>query len=357
MNQNIGPSPVPILGITMGDPAGIGPEVIVKALAEPIIYEWCRPVVLGDLGVLQQTIQTLQLDMPIQPLSPGSDPSGQANCLEVIPLSELAPDAQTPGRPTIAGGGAAGRYIEVAANMAMAGRIKGIVTAPISKDNLNKAGYKFQGHTQMLAKLAQGAEVVMMLAGPKLRIVLVTIHEALKDVPTLLTTDQIVDTARITRDALRRYFGLAEPRLAAAALNPHAGEGGMFGAEEQDIIMPAVAEAREEGIDLRGPYPADTLFHRAVQGEFDAVVCMYHDQGLIPLKLLHFHDGVNVTLGLPFIRTSVDHGTAFDIAGKGLADHTSMRCAIQMASEMARLEAANRAPDRPRDPTETHEAP
>ncbi len=328
----------PVLGLTMGDPAGVGPEVIVRALAEQEVYDICRPLVLGDAGAIRQALHTLRLDLAVQTLASGEAPEGNAGVIEVLPLSELQPEDLIPGRPTAEGGAASGRYIETAARMAMNGRLQGMVTAPISKENLNRGGYRYQGHTQMLAHLADGAEVVMMLAGPKLRVVLATIHIPLKDVPETLTSDQIVDTARITNRCLKKYFGLAEPRLAAAALNPHGGEGGMFGREDEEIIMPAVSEARSLGMDIKGPYPADTVFYRAVQGEFDVVVCMYHDQGLIPLKLLHFRDGVNVTLGLPFIRTSVDHGTAFDIAGQGLADHTSMVCAVRMAAEMAAME-------------------
>lgn len=326
----------PVLGVTMGDPAGVGPEVIVRALAEKRVWDWCRPLVLGDIKVIEQAHRLLGLDLSIRTLDPGAEPTGRPGILQVLPLSELGPKDMTPGRPTIAGGRAAARYIEIGAAMALDRRIQGLVTAPISKESLNKAGYKFQGHTQMLAHLAGGPQVVMMLAGPRLRVALVTIHVALKDVPSLLSIDGIVTTAEITHEALRRYFGLARPCLAAAALNPHAGESGLFGREEEEIIAPAVAKAREKGLDLAGPFPADTLFHQAANGRFDAVVCMYHDQGLIPLKLLHFKDGVNITLGLPFIRTSVDHGTAYDLAGTGKADQTSMLAALKTAAEMAR---------------------
>jgi len=325
----------PILGVTMGDPAGVGPEVIAKALADKRVSGWSRPLVLGDAGAMAQAVRICGLDLEVRDLPPGGDPEGRAGLMEVLPLSDLDLDELTPGRPNLAGGRAAAKYIEAGAAMALKSRIQALVTGPISKEALNRAGYNFPGHTEMLAALAGGARVVMMLAGERLRVVLVTIHAAYAEVPRLLTGDKIIATAAITQEALEKYFGLTRPRLAAAALNPHAGEGGLFGREEEETIAPAVAEAQARGLNLSGPYPADTLFFRAAAGEFDAVVCMYHDQGLIPFKLLHFRDGVNVTLGLPFIRTSVDHGTAFDLAGTGRADPGSMLAALKMAADMA----------------------
>ncbi|MBU2552286.1 MAG: 4-hydroxythreonine-4-phosphate dehydrogenase PdxA [Proteobacteria bacterium] len=325
----------PILGVSLGDPAGVGPEVVVKALAEPEVHQYCRPVIIGDLNAVTRAIKRAGLDLGVRLLSSGEEPEAGPGFVQIMPVSDLGPDDIRPGRPTPAGGKAAARYIETGARMALAGRIHGLVTAPISKEALNRAGYAFPGHTEMLAHLAKGAEVVMMLAGERLRVVLVTIHEPLRAVPDILTPDRIVTTARITHQAFQKYFGLPEPRLAAAALNPHAGEKGLFGREEAEVIGPAVAEAQRRGIRLSGPFPADTLFYRAMQGEFDGVVAMYHDQGLIPFKLLHFKDGVNVTLGLPFIRTSVDHGTAYDLAGCNVADHSSLKAAIKMAADMA----------------------
>lgn len=325
----------PLIGITLGDPAGVGPEVTVKALSEEYVREWCRPVVLGDMGVVQDAVHRSGLDLPVEPVDRALESASAPGVIPVLPESNLSEEDRVPGTPTPAGAHAAARYIETGAGMALDGRIQALVTAPISKEQLQLAGRPFPGHTDLLAHVAGGVKVVMMLAGPTLRVVLVTIHVAYRDVPGLLTVEKIVETARITNDSLKRFFGIPHPRLAAAGLNPHAGEGGLFGNEESTTILPAVEQARQEGIDLTGPYPPDTLFFRAANGEFDAVVCMYHDQGLIPLKLLHFKDGVNITLGLPFIRVSVDHGTAFDIAGKGLADHTSMLAAIKTASEMA----------------------
>lgn len=325
----------PVLGITMGDVAGVGPEVLVRSLAEDDITEICRPLVLGDPGAARAAIDRLGLDLKIELLEHGCKPEGKAHALEILPLSGLNENELVPGDPTPGGGLAAARYIETGAEMALSGFSHGVVTAPISKEALNQAGYRFPGHTELLAHKAGGCEVVMMLAGSKLRVVLVTIHEALKDVPGLVTAEKIIKTAEITNRSMERFFGF-KPKMAVCALNPHAGEHGLFGDEDDIITAPAVEEARVKGMDIHGPFPADTLFYRAVSGEFDIVVCMYHDQGLIPLKLIHFKDGVNVTLGLPFIRTSVDHGTAYNLAGTGRADHSSMTAAIRMASEMAR---------------------
>jgi 4-hydroxythreonine-4-phosphate dehydrogenase len=218
-----------------------------------------------------------------------------------------------------------------------------MVTCPISKVLMHQAGYRYDGHTQLIAHLMKTDDYVMMLAGKALRVALVTIHCALKDVPGILNEDLVYGTIKITARALREDFGLKKPRLAVAALNPHAGEAGMFGSEEKEIISPALVRAGKEGFKVTGPLPADTLFYKAAGGQFDAVVAMYHDQGLIPLKLLHFSDAVNVTLGLPIIRTSVDHGTAYDIAGTGEADPSSLKAAIRMAAEMA----GNRAKVKP----------
>jgi len=226
-------------------------------------------------------------------------------------------------------------YIEEAVCMAMAGDVDAIVTAPISKEAINRAGYKFHGHTEFLAHLTKTKDYAMMLAGSSLKVILLTIHESIKNVPGLLTTEKVFKTIKITDNTFKRYFGLKKPRIAVAALNPHAGEGGLFGGEEKRIILPAIKKARQMGINASDPLPPDTLFYRAVKNkEFDCVICMYHDQGLIPLKLLHFENGVNVTLGLPIIRTSVDHGTAYDIAWKGIANPASMKAAIKMAVEM-----------------------
>jgi 4-hydroxythreonine-4-phosphate dehydrogenase len=338
--------PLPYIGITMGDPAGIGPEIIVMALTDPKLCESCRPVVLGDGTVLSDTISRLvekELmagEITINPVSTPAEANGKPGVIDLIPLSDLGSHAIEPGRPVVAGGKAMVNYILRAVDMAVQGEIQAMVTAPISKVLMHEAGYKYDGHTQLIAQKTNAKDYVMMLAGAKLRVVLVTIHCPLKAVPDLLDQEKVYKTIMITAKALKEDFGLSRPRLAVAALNPHAGEEGLFGTEEQEIITPAISQARQQGIDVEGPFPADTLFHQAAAGRFEAVVAMYHDQGLIPLKLLHFSDAVNVTLGLPIIRTSVDHGTAYDIAGTGRADPSSLKAAIIMATEMVGNRAA-----------------
>jgi len=226
------------------------------------------------------------------------------------------------------------KYIEEAVTRVFDGTIDAITTAPISKKALSEAGYSYPGHTELLAELTGSKEYVMMLAGERLKVALVTIHCSLRDVFHLLTAEKIVTTIRITHDALVKFFGEAHPKIAVAALNPHAGEEGLFGNEEKEIIKPAIMQAQQLGFTIEGPLPPDTLFYHAAQGKYSAVISMYHDQGLIPLKLLHFEDAVNITLGLPLIRTSVDHGTAYNIAGTGKANPLSLVNALKLAAGM-----------------------
>lgn len=334
------------LGITLGDPAGIGPEVIVKALAAPRLRA-VRAVVLGDVATLRETERRLRARVEVVPTSErdlvaGALPPqarGGRRTIPVVPIVELPAGARRPGKPSVAGGRAAYRCIEAAARLARAGTLAGIVTAPINKGWVTRAGFPISGHTELLKDLTGAPAVRMMLAGSRLRVILVTMHLALGKVPGALRIDEIARTITIGAEHLRRYHRVARPRIAVAGLNPHAGEDGLFGSEEKRIIAPAIARARRAGVDASGPYPADSLFHQAVHGKaFDAVIAMYHDQGLIPLKLLHFHDGVNVTLGLPIVRTSPDHGTAYAIAGEGVADAGSMTAAIALAHAMSRAE-------------------
>jgi 4-hydroxythreonine-4-phosphate dehydrogenase len=250
-------------------------------------------------------------------------------------ISQLSERAARPGGATAAGGRAAYAAILEAVRLIDTGLAEALVTAPISKANLAAAGLLSTGHTELLAELAGGVPVRMMMAGPKLRVVLVTTHLRLSTVPRAITTPLVLETIRIADRALRHQFKLAKPRLAVAGLNPHAGDQGLFGDEEARHIAPAIRAARRAGIDARGPLGADSAFPHALAGQFDAVVCMYHDQGLAPFKLLHFADGVNVTLGLPFVRTSPDHGTAHDIAGRGIADWRSMAAALRLAATLA----------------------
>ncbi len=332
---------LPHIGITMGDPAGVGPEIIVMALTNATLFESCRPVVLGDRAVLSDTISWLrqkgliQREMTVNAVSAPAKGIHRPGFIDLMPVSDLASERITPGKPVVAGGRAMVEYILQAVKMAAENEIQGMVTAPISKVLMHRAGYKYDGHTQLIAHKTGARNYVMMLAGSRLRVVLVTIHCALRDVPERLNQDGVYNTIAVTAKALKEDLGIENPRLAVAALNPHGGEEGLFGTEERDVIGPAVSRAQEEGFSVEGPFPADTLFHQAAAGRFEAVVCMYHDQGLIPLKLLHFSDAVNVTLGLPIIRTSVDHGTAYDIAGAGRADPSSLNAAVLMAAKMA----------------------
>jgi len=330
-------APKPIIAVTMGDPSGIGPEIILKALADPVIKRFARPLVLGDWGVLQRARRRnspkLICWQPGQQLLPLlNHPAAHVICS----LSALTPRESRPAHPSKAGGHGAFSYIRVAAKLALSKVVDAIATAPISKSILIDAGYHYPGHTELLAELGRTPECRMMLMGAKLRVVPVTGHIPFTRVARNLTRENIQTTLELTQRGLREFFGIARPRIAVAALNPHGGEEGIFGSEEIEVIAPAVRQARRRGIGATGPFPADSLFHHAARGDYDAVVCMYHDQGLIPLKLHHFFGGVALTLGPPFIRTSVDHGTAYDIAGTGKANATSMKEAILLAARLAR---------------------
>lgn len=322
--------------LTMGDPTGIGPELIIKTLLDGDIDTLSRPVrVIGDIEVLKKAGRIFAVDARVT-AAEGSicrlDVNGRS--LEVENASCLQPDVLMYGQPDDACGRAMATYIDLAASHCLNGNAHAMVTCPINKAAINAAGFHFPGHTEFLAERCGVDKVVMMLAGSRLKVCLVTTHLPLAAVPQQLTTAEILATLRITHRALQNHFALARPRLAVLALNPHGGEQGLFGDEEQRLIEPAIAAAQAQGIDVGGPHSADTFFYFAAQGRCDAVICMYHDQGLIPLKLLHFDDAVNVTLGLPIIRTSVDHGTAYDLAGSGRASTASLCAALQMAAGM-----------------------
>ncbi|TRO81978.1 4-hydroxythreonine-4-phosphate dehydrogenase PdxA [Trichloromonas acetexigens] len=324
------------LVITQGDPTGIGPEIIVKALLEGAFDALSRPLwVAGDPAVLRRAATVFGVPCEVVPVGERLRLVFAGRALDVVPLSELAADKLIYGRSDIPCGRAMLRYIEWACDACLSGEVAAMVTAPISKAAIHAAGCDFPGHTELLAERCGVGKVVMMLAGERLKVCLVTTHLALAEVPRVLSEGEILETIRITDAAFRRFFGRQEPRIAVLALNPHAGEQRLFGDEEPRLIAPAIARAQAEGIAASGPHSADTLFHFAVRGGYDAVVCMYHDQGLIPLKLLHFDDGVNVTLGLPIVRTSVDHGTAYDLAGTGKASAESLVAAVKMAEQMA----------------------
>ncbi len=309
-------SPKPRLALTLGDPAGIGPEVVLRALAAAD-----RPraelTVYGSRAVLHERARRFSLPMP--------EESGAA--LADVPLS----GSITPGVCSASGGHAAAQAVLAAVRDALAGRVDALVTGPLNKESLHAAGYPWPGHTEMLAEVAGTPDVAMMFVGGALRVVLVTIHRALASVPAAVTRPELERVVRLLHRELPR-FGAKRRAIGVCGLNPHAGEGGLFGREEIEVIAPAVAALAREGLDVRGPFPADTLFVRAMRGEFDAVVAHYHDQGLIPVKLAAFGHAVNVTLGLPFVRTSVDHGTGFDIVEQGIADGSSLVEAMRVAA-------------------------
>ncbi len=333
----------PLIGITMGDPAGIGPEIIVKTLTDSQIYDRSRPIVLGDYAVLSEALERAASQQRIRVVEGLSGAGENPREIDLVVVSHLQKGSIAPGHPTAEGGKAMVRAVFQAVEMAQKREIQAMVTCPISKVLMQQVGYAYEGHTQLIADKTGTEDYVMMLAGERLRVVLVTIHCGLKEVPGLLNREKVFRTIRVTARALAQDFGKDSPAIGVAALNPHAGEEGLFGSEEQDIILPAVEKARKEGIDVDGPLPADTLFWKAAQGRYEAVVAMYHDQGLIPLKLLHFADAVNVTLGLPLVRTSVDHGTAYDIAGTGRADPSSLKAAVRMAVHMVKNRLRNTA--------------
>ena len=319
----------------MGDPAGIGPEVVLKALDDAEVRAQGKMVVVGDRGVFARAAEAMgrTLDWPDVP------PDCTRGALPVVGLMHL-PDTAIEqvaiGEPTVEGGRASVAAILRSVELASRGTADAIVTAPISKQAMNAAGYPFAGHTELLAHYTHAKRSVMMMAETRIRTTLVTTHMALKDVPARLTVGLIVETIQITHSSLKRFFGIDWPRIGVCGLNPHSGEGGLFGSEETEVIAPAIDAARSDGIDCSGPVPADVAFVQALNGRYDVVVAMYHDQGNIPVKLLGFETGVNITLGLPIIRVSPDHGTAYDIAGKGVANPSSLKSAIRTAAEMAR---------------------
>ncbi|MBC2714331.1 MAG: 4-hydroxythreonine-4-phosphate dehydrogenase PdxA [Desulfobacteraceae bacterium] len=319
----------------MGDPVGIGPELICLALNHSEVYDVARPLVIGDVQVLETAKLITKIPGLIATINSPGAASYKPGCIDVVNSSHINPETLVWGQPTEITGKAMEHYIITAINMALNDDIAAIVTCPINKTALKLAGSQYHGHTELLADQTGTAEYAMMMAGDRLRVVLVTIHMSLKQVPQSLTIENIMSTIETTDYSLKERFGFERPKIAVAGLNPHSGEAGMFGDEEARIIEPAVNFSKKNGIDVSGPYPPDTVFVNAMNGEFDAVVCMYHDQGLIPFKMIHFSDGVNTTLGLPIIRTSVDHGTAYDIAGKAVADPGSLIQAIRLAANQA----------------------
>jgi 4-hydroxythreonine-4-phosphate dehydrogenase len=324
----------PVVGITMGDAAGVGPEIVMKALATPEVYDISRPLVIGDAGRLRKAGEIVRAKLPVAAVR-GPDQAGfrlgQVDCVDL----PLIPGDLPFGKLSAAAGEGAYRFVERAVELAMAGGIDAICTAPLNKEALHAAGHRYPGHTELLAKLSGTPEVSLMLATSKLRVIHVTAHMGLLDAIERIEPGLVERTIRRGHEALVRA-GIPRPRIGVCGVNPHAGEHGLFGrGEEETKIVPAVEAERARGVDVEGPLPADALFFRAGRGDFDLVVAMYHDQGHGPVKVLGIEAGVNITVGLPFVRTSVDHGTAFDIAGTGKADERSLIQAIRDAVALA----------------------
>ena len=326
----------PIIGITMGDAAGVGPEIILKSLQHQEMHDICRPVVIGDVAMLERAKSFVGSEIPVRAITEDeleglAEDSGTVYCLDLdllpadLPVGQVSPEA----------GHAAFEYLATAIRLAMDGKISAICTAPLNKEALQKGGHLYPGHTEILADLTGTEEYSMMLSAPNLRVIHVTTHVGIVDAINMINPERVYRVIQLAHETLRRS-GLENPKIAVCGINPHAGENGLFGyGEEEEKVIPGVERAQAEGIDVVGPLPADTLFFRAVRGDFDIVVAMYHDQGHGPVKVLGLDAGVNITVGLPIVRTSVDHGTAFDIAGTGIADEKSLMEAIRQSVDLA----------------------
>lgn len=324
----------PIIAITMGDPSGVGPEVIVKSFKDEAIYENSSLFVIGDRKMLERAINVTEVQLDVRSISKPEEAKFEYGTIDVVDL-DLVSDELPWGEVSSEAGNAAFRYLEKAISYANDKRIQGICTAPLNKEALHKAGHIYPGHTEILAELTNTKDFAMMLSAPGLRVIHVTTHIGLIDAVNKINVDRQYTVIKLAHETLQKA-GITDPRIAVCGINPHAGENGLFGnGEEEEKIIPAVEKAQEEGINVVGPLPADTLFFRAKRGDFDIVVAQYHDQGHGPIKVLGLESGVNITVGLPTIRTSVDHGTAFDIAGKNIADEKSLKEAIRMAYELA----------------------
>lgn len=324
----------PRVGVTMGDPAGIGPEVVLKAVAENEVRRCCVPIIIGDAQLLAHTARTLDLQSGYEIVRRGEAVPARLNQPVIYHLDNISSHIE-PGIESGAAGKAAAGYIEAAVELCAAGSIDAMATAPINKRALFLGGYSFPGHTEFLAYLTGTEDYAMGFVAANLRVVLLSTHVPLSEAIRLVTRERVEQIIRLTDREMQRW-GIERPRIVVAALNPHGAEGGLFGIEEVSEMVPAIEACRiHDDINVTGPLSADTVFLRASRGEFDAVVACYHDQAMIPVKCLSFGEAVNVTLGLPFVRTSVDHGTAFDIAGKGIAEHSSMVAAIKLAAELS----------------------
>ncbi len=319
------------IAITMGEPGGVGPEVVVKALANSAVRRCCRPVVIGDAAIIKEAVRRSKLSIKVRSINDLNELKSGQQTIEVLDIR--SPYKFKRNVPSRGAGRAVVKYITTAVELALNKEVDGIVTAPISKESLSMAGYAWPGHTELLAELTGARDFAMMFVSRKLRVILCTIHIPLKDVPKKITKYNVLRTIRLALKG-SELLGIKDPEIAVAGLNPHAGESGVIGKEENMSIIPAIKAVKKEGGNVSGPYPPDVVFHKAYNGEFDMVVCMYHDQGLIPFKMLAFDTGVNMTVGLPIIRTSPDHGTAFDIAWQNRAEPTSMIEAIKLAAKI-----------------------
>lgn len=339
------PTERPIVGISSGDPGGIGPEVTAKALNDPEIYTLCRPLVISDARVMRDAVRVAGLNLTVNAVSSPERGGYTHGVMDVLDMGNMPLDRLQYKTVTAAQGKASFEYIAKNIELAMAGRIGATVTGPINKAAVNAAGFHYAGHTEIYAELTNTRDYTMMLADGAFRVAHVSTHVSLRKACDCVTKDRVLTVAELSHDALRK-MGIASPRIAVAGLNPHCGEGGLFGDEEIREIIPAVAEARARGMDVQGPIPPDTVFSKMAGGMFDLVVVMYHDQGHIPIKLMGFTfdkktgqmgavAGVNITLGLPIVRVSVDHGTAFEIAGEGRANAESMADSIKLAAWLA----------------------
>lgn len=330
----------PIVGITMGDGAGVGPEIIMKALSDKEIYDICRPFVIGDAKILERAGNIVNSGANVRTNPAVADALFRPGTVDCMDLNLLPADLPF-GQLSAEAGNAAFRYVERAVQLACQGDIDAICTAPLNKEALHMAGHLYPGHTEILAELTQTKEYAMMLTAPGLKVIHVTTHVGIIDAVRMIHPDRVYNVIKLAYHTLKKA-GYDQPKIAVCGINPHAGENGLFGyGEEEEKVVPAVQRAQNEGIAAFGPLPADTVFFRARRGDFDVVVAMYHDQGHGPIKVLGIEAGVNITVGLPIIRTSVDHGTAFDIAGKGIVNELSLKEAIRQAADLAPRPAAS----------------
>ncbi|MFK7692332.1 4-hydroxythreonine-4-phosphate dehydrogenase PdxA [Paenibacillus sp. HJGM_3] len=324
----------PIIGITMGDAAGVGPEIIMKSLKDAQVYESCRPFVIGDAKILERADGFVHTGLRVRSIQSVAEAQFQYGTVDCLDLNLLPADLPI-GQVSAEAGHASFSFLKKAIELANAGEIDAICTAPLNKEALHKGGHIYPGHTEILADLTGTQDYAMMLSAPKLKVIHVTTHVGLIDAVKMIHPERVYKVIRMAHETLQKA-GYTSPKIAVCGINPHAGENGLFGyGEEEEKIIPGVQKAQAEGIQVVGPLPADTLFFRATRGDFDIVVAMYHDQGHGPIKVLGLEAGVNITVGLPIIRTSVDHGTAFDIAGKGIADEQSLKEALRQAIELA----------------------